>query len=497
MSNIKNTLSKKIQKYTIKLPCKFNTLLKKINESSIGIIFVITKDNKIFGAISDGDIRRFLIKKKINKINYNSKLINRNPITANINDDKKNILKLLDPNLNKIRINSVPLINSQKKIIDVATIYDLGKIPLLTPQISIKEKNNVMNCLNTGWISFVGNYVDKFENEFSKYLGGGYSLSVSNGTTALELAICALGVGEGDEILVPNFTFAATINAVINSKATPKLIDINEKTWTIDIEQIKKNISKKTKAIIPVHIYGQSAHSDEIKKIAKKHKLFIIEDCAEALGGFYKKKLMGLNGDCSTFSFYPNKVITTGEGGMVVFKNKKIYEKAKQLRNQGRSINKMYWHDFSGFNFRMTNLQAAIGLAQLSRINNFLKLRTKVFKIYDGYFKKHKDIDLLPKNSWSKNSLWLYTIILKSLNEKKRDKLIKKLSEIGIETRPGFYPLNTMDPYKKYSRGLYPITNKISYCSLSLPSTPSLSRSKILYIYKNLILEKEKIENLK
>ena len=490
-------INKETLKYTIKLPCKFSTLLSKINKSGLGVIFVITKENKIFGSISDGDIRRYLLKKKIDIINYKSTLIKKNPVTANITDDKKKILKLLDPTLNKVRINCVPLINSKKEIVDVSTIYSLGRIPLLSPQISIKEKNNVMNCLNSGWISSAGDYVEKFEKNFSNYLGGGYSLSVSNGTTGIELALRALGVGQGDEVLLPNFTFAATINAVINSKATPKLIDIDKETWTIDIKQIKKHITNKTKAIIPVHIYGQSAHSDEIRKIAKKNKLLIIEDCAEALGGTYKKRLIGREGDASTFSFYPNKLITTGEGGMVVFKDKKIFNKAKKLRNQGRSTSKMFWHDFAGFNFRMTNIQAAIGVAQLDRINSFMKSRKRVFTIYDNFFKKHDDILLLPKNKWSKNSLWLYTILITSLNEVKRDLLINKLAKLGIETRPGFYPINTMDPYKKFGKGSYPNSNKISYISVSLPSSTTLKRQDIFYIYKSIISEKEKIVNKK
>ena len=488
-------INKKILKYTIKLPCNFSTLLSKINNSGLGIIFVVTKENKVFGSISDGDIRRYLLKKKINIINYKSFLIKKNLVTANIDDDKTKILKLLDPTINKVRINCVPLINSKREIVDVSTIYDLGRIPLLSPQISIKEKNNVMDCMNSGWISSAGNYVEKFEKNFSKYLGGGYSMTVSNGTTAIELALRALGIGKGDEVLLPNFTFAATINAVINSKATPKLIDIDSETWTIDLNQIKKSITNRTKAIIPVHIYGQSAHSDEIRKIAKKFKLFIIEDCAEALGGFYKKRLIGREGDASTFSFYPNKLITTGEGGMVVFKDKKTYLKAKQLRNQGRSTSKMFWHDFAGFNFRMTNIQAAIGVAQLDRINTFLKLRKKVFKIYDSLFQKQDDIILLPKNKWSQNSLWLYTILITSLNEVKRDLLIKKLAKLGIETRPGFYPLNTMDAYKKFGKGSYPNTEKISFISISLPSSASLMKHDISYIYETVISEKKKLVN--
>lgn len=488
------SLNKKVSKFTIKLPCSFSNLLKKIDNTGLGIIFVITKKNKIYGSISDGDLRRGLLKNNLSVIDYDSRLIQKKPIIAKIDDDKKKILNLLDPTLNKIKIKCIPLINSKKEIVDISTVYDLGRIPVLSPQISIKERSNVLDCINSGWISSVGSYVEKFEKNFSNYLGGGYSLTVSNGTTAIELALRALDVGQGDEVLLPNFTFAATINAVINSKATPKLIDIDRETWTIDVNQIQKQITNKTKAIIPVHIYGQSARSDEIRKIAKKNKLLIIEDCAEALGGTYKKRLIGREGDASTFSFYPNKLITTGEGGMVVFKDKKIFNKAKKLRNQGRSTTKVFWHDFAGFNFRMTNIQAAIGVAQLERIKDFLKSRKNVFKIYDNLFGKHEDIDLLPKNNWSQNSLWLYTILINTLNEFKRDLLIKRLAKLGIETRPGFYPLNTMDAYKKFGKGKYQNSEKISYTSISLPSSASLIKSDISYIYKNVISEKKKLE---
>ena len=190
-------------------------------------------------------------------------------------------------------------------------------------------------------------------------------------------------------------------------------------------------------------------------------------------------------------SFYPNKLITTGEGGMVVFKDKKTFNIAKKLRNQGRSTRKTFWHDFVGFNFRMTNIQAAIGVAQLGRIDSFINSRKKVFRIYDSLFKKHEDILLLPKNKWSQNSLWLYTILITSLNEVKRDLLIKKLAKLGIETRPGFYPLNTMDPYKKYGKGRYPVTNRISYISISLPSSTTLKRQDIVHIYNQLFQRKK------
>ena len=362
------------------------------------------------------------------------------------------------------------------------------RYPLIKPFIESKEINNVMSALKSGWISANGAFVPKFEKLFSKYLKGGHAVAVSSGTSALQLGLATLSIGKGDQVIVPNFTFGACINSIIHCGATPVLVDVERETWTIDLKKLKKSVTSFTKAIMIVHIYGQPCKIDAIRKFARKNKLLIIEDCAEAIGAKYKNRLIGLDGDCSCFSFVPSKTITTGEGGMVVFKNKKKAEKAKLLRSHGISFNESYWHKEAGFNFRMTNLQAALGVAQMGKIKKLIGQRKKIFNYYDLKLKNCKKISLLPSNNWSENSYWLYTITINNIGERKRDKILVNLLKKGIETKPVFYPLNRMMPYKKYSKGSYNISNYLSANSLSLPSS-GITRNAQDYIIESLIKE--------
>lgn len=360
-------------------------------------------------------------------------------------------------------------------------------ISLAKPSISNQEIQNVLKCLKKGWVSSTGEFVKKFENNFSKYIGKGYALAVSNGTVAIELALKTFKVGKNDEVIIPDFTFAGTINAVLNTSATPVIVDVNKDDWTIDVNEIKKSINKRTKAIIPVHIYGQPAKIREIRTLAKKNNLAVIEDAAEALGAFYKKKKIGYNSQCSTFSFFANKLITTGEGGMVLFNSKKKAEFAKKLRNQGRDSKKFYWHTDIGGNYRMSNVQAAIGCAQLKKIKKFYNQRKKVFNYYNFLFKSYKFIKLLPNNPWSSNSLWAYNIIIKGIGKNLRNKLIQKLIKKGIETRPGFYPLSSMPPYKKYSKKKNENSFILGHGSITLPFYNDLKRKEQKKIVSKLI----------
>ncbi|WP_415275919.1 DegT/DnrJ/EryC1/StrS family aminotransferase [Candidatus Pelagibacter sp. Uisw_116] len=247
---------------------------------------------------------------------------------------------------------------------------------------------------------------------------------------------------------------------------------------------------------MPVHIYGQSCRLDEIIQIAKLKKLYVIEDAAEALGGVYKGKKIGLRGDCVCFSFFANKIITTGEGGMAVFKRKKYSKTANLIKNHGMSSKIFYYHTVAGSNFRMTNPQAAIGLAQLNRINEFYKSREKIFNYYDKKLSKFNLIRFLPKNKWSKNSYWLYTIIVQNFKKKERDNLMKKLLAKGIETRPGFVAFDQMEIYKKYCKGSFSVSKKISESSLSLPTT-SINYEDQNYIILQLLTEIKKLYKVK
>ena len=244
---------------------------------------------------------------------------------------------------------------------------------------------------------------------------------------------------------------------------------------------------------MPVHIYGQPYEILSLKKIAKKKNLVIIDDCAEAIGAKYKGKIVGLENDCSCFSFFANKTITTGEGGMAVFKKKEHANKARILINQGLSTKIRYYHEYAGSNFRMTNMQASIGVAQLDIINKLLKIRKNVFKIYNKFFKNFPYLTLMPQNRWSENSYWLYTLIINNIGQKKRDKLIFNLQKFGIESRPGFYSLSKMQPFKKYAKGKFYNSNYLSENSISLPTT-NLSQKDQVYIINKFLDEYKKIK---
>ena len=478
-----------IKDFTIKLPQNLNNILKKIDKNLKGLVFIVNEKNKLLGSISDGDIRRGLIKKNIEqRVKINSKFVNTKPFCLNYKTDTKTILYHLQNKKNNNKFKCIPLVDNNKIIKDISTIESLRKYPIANLDLGNQEFSKAFDAIKSGWISSRGSYVDQFEKAFSKYLGGGYSVTTSSGTTALELALKTFKIGMGDEVILPNFSFAASINSIINVGATPVVVDVEEDTWTIDVEKIKKKITKRTKAIMPVHIYGQPCRLDEIIKIARLKKIYVIEDAAEALGGTYKNKKIGLGGDCACFSFYANKIITTGEGGMAVFRKKKNSETAALIKNHGMSSRTFYFHTIAGSNYRMTNPQAAIGLAQLNRINEFYLSRKKIFDYYDKNLAKFNLISFLPKNKWSKNSLWLYTIIIKNFKKKNRDTLIKKLLAKGIETRPGFVSFNQMKIYQKYCKGPFLVSEKISESSLSLPTTSITYRDQD-YIISQLLTE--------
>ena len=363
----------------------------------------------------------------------------------------------------------------------------MKKIPLIKPYIDIKEQNAVNYCLKSGWLSFRGNYVKKFEDKFKKFIGGGHVLTTSNGTHSIELALLALGIKKGDEIIIPDFSFVATINAVLNIEAKPVIVDINLKNWLIDIEKIKKNISKKTKAILFVNTYGIVENISQIKKIVKKNKLLLIEDCAESLGAKFKKRVIGLRGDASTYSFFPNKTITTGEGGIVVFKKKKIYEKARILRNQGRKEDNVdFQSKFNGRNYRMSNIQAAIGFEQLNKINKILDKKKKIFNYYYNCFKKNQKLKCLPYINDYENSYWLFVLRFVDFSKNRRNNIIKKLKKKKIETRPGFFPISLMRPFTKYSKKKCNNSIQLSESTLCLPSSYDLSLKQQKHITESI-----------
>ena len=361
----------------------------------------------------------------------------------------------------------------------------IGKmIPISEPTLGEEETNNVKEALQSGWISSKGPYIHEFEEEFAKFIGVKHGISTSNGTTALHLALTSLGIGLGDNVIVPDFTFISPVNSILYNGTTPRLVDSNPVHWNLEPNKIEEQIDKNTKAIVVVHLYGYPADLDPILKIAKDHDLFVIEDCAESHGALYKNKMVGSFGDISCFSFYGNKIITTGEGGMCLTNNKDLADKMEMLRDHGMKPESRYWHSEVGFNYRMTNLQAAIGVAQIKRISKLIENRNKIAKLYDEGLKDIDNIILQPKLPWAKNVLWLYSILIEN-NSKgiSRDSLAEELLKNGIDNRRFFYPAHVMPPYKKFAEGrAFPVSEMLSKTGMNLPSSANLTDEEVVYI---------------
>ena len=357
--------------------------------------------------------------------------------------------------------------------------------PVSKPYIVKKDLYEVNKALKSGWVSSDGPNVKRFEDKFSKYIGRKHSIAVSNGTAALEIAVKALGLKKGDEVLIPNFTIISNALAVIKQNLKPILIDCTLEDWNIKIEDIEKKITKKTKAIIITHIYSFSNNMDKILKICKKNNILIIEDAAEVLGIKYKKRMCGSFGDISTFSFYANKQITTGEGGMISTNKKNLYEKCQSLRNLCFGKKNRFDHDDIGWNYRMTNIQATLGLSQLSRIKNIVKRKMEIGKNYYNNLKRNKNLQILPpSNSSSKNIYWVVGIVIKNKKIKAKELAIK-LIKYGIGTRPFFWPMHEQTIFKKmklFKREKYPNSSYMSRYGLYLPSYFELSKKQISYI---------------
>ena len=355
----------------------------------------------------------------------------------------------------------------------------MKKIPIYEPTLSGNEKRYVNECLDTIWISSKGKFISKFEEKFSKFLNVDYSTSVSNGTVALHLALVALGVKKGDEVIVPTFNYIASVNAIAYVGAEPVFADSCSNTWNIDPDKLLELITPKTKAIIVVHLYGNSCDMDSIVKICKEREIFLIEDAAEAFGTKYHNKYIGTFGDVATFSFFGNKTITTGEGGMLVSNNKRLIDKASYLKNQAVSSNKEYWHDVIGFNYRMTNICAAIGLAQLEGAEVVLQKKRKIATWYREFLEGIQ-VKFQDEQEGSTHSYWMVTVLVK--DKKTRDQVRLYLKNNNVETRPTFYPVHRMPAF--YSEKFLPVSVSISDKGINLPSFPNLIKSDVKYICK-------------
>ncbi len=370
---------------------------------------------------------------------------------------------------------------NQKKSLHYSDIRPLKWIPVSEPNLSGKEKEYVMDCIESGWISSKGKYIELFEKSVSNYVGSRYAISVCNGTCALHLALLSIGVGNGDEVIVPSFTYVASANAVRYTGALAVFVDCEKDTFNLDVNSLESYISPRTKAIVAVHLYGHPCDMDKILSIAKKHNLYVIEDAAEAFGSEYKGKKIGTIADIGVYSFFGNKTITTGEGGMVVTNNRVFAEKAYLLKTQGVSSNKQYFFEVMGYNYRMTNIEAAIGLAQMENIDDFINKKRKIAASYSSKLSAIRGLKLPIEKSYAKNTYWMYSIVVEDEFGMSRDRLIDTLMKAGIETRPFFYPCHRLPFYDNLKVKL-PVCEEISKRGINLPSSTKITEADIDYV---------------
>ncbi len=349
------------------------------------------------------------------------------------------------------------------------------RIPVYQPWLCGNEERYVLDCLRSNWISSKGCYISAFEERFAATVGVRHAISVCNGTVALHAALAALGIGPGDEVIVPTFTYIAPVNAVVYCGATPVFVDSDEHTWQLDPNDVYRRISPRTKAIIAVHLYGHPAEMNALNALAREHGLFLIEDCAEAFGAYYEGKHVGTFGDIATFSFYGNKTITTGEGGMVVTNDDMLAERVLRLKGQGLAPYREYWHDIVGYNYRMTNIAAAIGLAQLENAQFFLDRKRTIAQLYQRLL-AGTPLEFQHQKPNVEHAWWMVSVLTPTAHD--REILRSALHTAGIETRPTFYPVHTMPMYsQRYER--HRVAESIGLRGINLPSYPALTTEHI------------------
>ncbi len=366
----------------------------------------------------------------------------------------------------------------------------MKKIPVNTPLLSGNEKKYLNECIDSGWISSEGPFVNRFEEMLSNTVNQKYGIAVSNGTAALEIAVAALEIGVGDEVILPSHTIISCAQAIVKNGATPVLVDSEMKTWNMDTAEIEKKITPNTKAIMVVHLYGLPVNMDPVLEIAKKYKLYIIEDTAQMLGQTYKGKPCGSFGDISTFSFYPNKQITTGEGGMCVTSNAKLAKRCRSLRNLCFKAEKRFVHDELGWNYRMTNFQAAIGVAQLEKLEFHVERKREIGGKYAELLGNNKNFSLgLSKTDYSENIYWVVGILLDNKLENNAEYYMKLLTNEGIGVRPFFYPMHLQPVFKKmnmFRNEKYAIAEDLYKRGFYIPSGLGITNEQIEKVSKML-----------
>ncbi|MBI4568284.1 MAG: aminotransferase class I/II-fold pyridoxal phosphate-dependent enzyme [Planctomycetes bacterium] len=447
-----------------------------IDRHGLGFVLVTGAGGLLLGIVTDGDVRRALIR-GADILGPVSGVTNRSPITAPWRTPVPTLLRLVND-----RIRHVPLVDARGAVRDIFSYEHRHRLPVAEPLLGDEEMEAVTTCLLSGWISSGGPFVTRFEEEFARFAGARHAVACCNGTAALHLIYAALGIGPGDEVIVPTLTFVATASAVMFTGARPVFVDVDPHTWTMDPAAVEAAITPRTRAIVPVHLYGHPADVDALSALAAPRGIAVVEDAAEAHGARYRGRPVGSLGRAAAFSFFGNKIVTTGEGGMVTTDDDALADQARILRDHGMRPTRRYWHEVVGFNYRMTNLQAAVGVAQLGKVQAILAAKRNTAERYRMHLEMTPGLAMQPRAPWAEPVCWLFTMLVEEGFPLDRDGLIAALAGRGIDTRPVFHPLHRMPPYapKPGERErAFPVSEEISRRGLTLPSGVGLADAEI------------------
>jgi perosamine synthetase len=443
------------------------SVIEKCLDNGLGTCLIVEDDQRLIGRISLDDIRQALVDG-----------------TAIVDPTVEWHLASIGgmASLNHLRNDLTqddvlqPVVDPTGHLTGVVIDRSMQSVQVAMPHLTRHEFRSMLDAFISSWISSRGPYVQKFEKDFSGFVGVRHGIAVSNGTVALHLALVALGVGPGDEVIVPDLTFAATINAVLYCGATPVIVDVDPYTWCMTLATIEPACTERTKAIIPVHLYGRPAEMGPISTFARSRGIAVVEDCAEAHGARYAGRMVGQFGDVSCFSFYANKIVTTGEGGMCLTGSEELAKSLRELRDHGMSPDRSYWHERVGYNYRITNLQAAIGQSQLWRINEVLKRNARIAELYRQALAGIPGVRFPPPmGEQYEPVVWLACV---QVPADKRLLVMRAAHAAKIETRPFFHPLSTLPPYGRYARTC-PNSLELSETGINLPTSRAVDEQVI------------------
>jgi perosamine synthetase len=449
--------------------------LELMTTNLMGIAFIVDSDNRLMGCVTDGDIRRLTLEEKLDLSGPISVVMNKSPSALLMSSDSDETYAALSSGLADGKT-VFPRLDAAGRIQSFSYRQSWGLVPIAEPSLTGNESAYVLECLASNWISSTGPFVGRFESAFAAYTGLHNPVAVSNGTTAITLALQALGLPPGGEVIVPDCTFAATANAVVAAGGKPVFADVDPVTWGLSPDTVRELIGPNSWGLIPVHLYGNPCDMVGLRALCDNNGLFIVEDCAESIGTILAGEHVGTLADAATFSFFGNKTLTTGEGGMTFFRDGAAKQRALVLRDHGMSKSRKYWHEVVGYNYRMTNLQAAIGLGQTERIKELVLSKLENAAKYSKGLEDIEGISIMPLSPFGTSSYWLVPILIEKHEAGMRDALMSSLAAQGIQSRITFPPLHSMPAFSQFrSAGDSPVSTTIADQGLCLPNNPGMS----------------------